>query len=69
MAKKATTVVVLNDGETYTNIEGCMILELTAAGLDRLESTGVEGLYVPDPDGVDTLVFNSKWVKRSREVK
>lgn len=35
--EEQSTIVVLNDGETYTNITGCSIVTLSEKGLTLLE--------------------------------
>lgn len=37
---RSRTIVVLSDGETYSNIDGCTILRLTNQGIDKLEEAG-----------------------------
>ena len=56
----ATVVVVLNDGETYSDIAGCMIVTLTAEGLRQVEE---DGANVADLIGDPTLVADSGEVK------
>lgn len=45
------TMVVLNDGETYTSMEGCEVLVLKQRGLDRLD----EGHEVNDLTGSEIV--------------
>lgn len=37
---KNLTIVVLNDGETYTDITGCKIMVLTEEGANILDESG-----------------------------
>ena len=37
---KTTKIVVLNDGSTYSSLEGCRIIELTEKGVEQLEVNG-----------------------------
>jgi len=36
--RKGNAIMVLNDGETYTSVKGCMILILTDEDLEKIES-------------------------------
>ena len=42
-------IVVLNDGETYTDIDGCRILTLTPEGSEKLEQ-GLDPRYLTSED-------------------
>jgi hypothetical protein len=37
-----TLIVVLNDGETYSDLHGCMVVDLTDEGLRKVEDEGVK---------------------------
>ena len=41
-----TLIVVLNDGETYSDLHGCMVVDLTDAGLAKVE----DGVKASDLD-------------------
>ena len=40
MIQVATTIIVLNDGETYTLAEGCKIMTVYTDELERMEEEG-----------------------------
>lgn len=49
---ETTAIVVLNDGETWSALEGCKILHVTEAGMKKLE----EGQEPNDLDSGDIVM-------------
>ena len=45
--KETYTVMVLNDGSTYSSVDGCEIITITQKALDMLEQDGYEPKDIP----------------------
>ena len=51
--KQGNAIMVLNDGETYTGVKGCMILILTDEDLAMIEN----GEHLSETDPIATIQF------------
>jgi len=52
------TIVVLNDGETYSNLEGCEILVLDEKAMQMIEdgNAKIVDIKISCPDSIKTCI-------------
>jgi hypothetical protein len=58
MQKPTYTIMVLEDGETYSNVDGCEILVLNEEGMDLLDS-GAEPSDLMQEHIIHTIKFDA----------
>ena len=62
------TIMILNEGSTYTSVDGCEIVTISKAGYDML-CEGAEPKDIPGREVLLSIEMNSEEIHESRVKK